>query len=178
MATNTKTVNNVKRPSGINIYVDEKGRDVYYDVFTKRGYVIQEKNRATYSKFENRYLLCLILIILLCSITNNYVLSIIIGVVVAIIYEVAFRFKFLETLVAINNFKPKEKYSIIDQIANSNQKQKTIIKAILYVALAVLIIINAYRQHLSTPLMILSYLVSVFGVASAVINTIALTKMK
>lgn len=170
--------NNVKRPSGIHIYVDDKGRDVYYDVFTKRGYVIQEKNRASYAKFENRYLLCIILTILLVSITNNYVLSIIIGVAVAIVYEVAFRGTFLSTLVAINNFKPKEKYSIIDQIANSNQKSKTIIKAILYIALAILIVINAYRQALSTPLMILSYLVSVFGIASAIVNIIALTKMK
>lgn len=172
------TVNNVKRPSGIHIYIDDKGRDVYYDVFTKRGYVIQEKNRSTYARFENRYLLCIILIILLCSITDNYLLSIIIGVVAAIIYEIAFRFNFLTTLVAINNFKPKEKNSIINQIANSNQKQKTIIKVILYIALAVLIVINAYKQGLSTPLIILSYIVSLFGIASAIINIIALTRMK
>lgn len=168
----------VKRPSGIHIYLDEKGRDVYYDIFTKNGYVIQEKNRASYAKFENRYLLCIILTILLCGITNKYLLSIIIGLAVAIVYEIAFRASFLPTLVMLRNFVPKEKYSIVDQIAKSNQKQKTIIKVILYIALAILIVINAYRQQLSMPLMILSYLVSIFGIASAIINIIALSKMK
>lgn len=169
---------NIKRPTGLHIYEDNKGRDVYYDIFTKKGYVIQEKNRQTYSKYENRYLLVIILIILLCSITNMYLLSIIIGVVVAGVYEFSFRYKFLDGLVCLNNFKPDKKNSIIDQIASSGQKNKVIIKIVLYIALAVLIVLNGYRQNLSTLLMVICYIVAVFGIASAVVNFIALTRMK
>lgn len=167
-----------KHASGRNIYVDERGRDVYYDRFTKNGYLIQEKNLKSYFMYQNRFILVIIGIILGYNFLASLETCIIIGVIVAIIIEIMFRRKYLPSLITIQGFKPEKKLPVYKQIADGEARGKVILKTFLYLAMSILLVLNAYIEKLEFPMFALSVVVAIISLYACAVNAIALTKMK
>lgn len=163
--------------AGMNIYLNTSGNTVYYNVFDKKGYIVSHKVEQKFRMFYYRYFLIIAILVLLGDYFKTFGNTLLVGIVAAIAAEVYFRSVFLKKLKSIENFKRDRKVSKIENIVRGNEKEKAIMKACAYVVLGVLIVINAIQQNYNLAFMILSVLVAIYAVYSAVINGIAISKM-
>lgn len=155
---------------GIHIYEDNHGRAVYYDVFTKCGYVLDDREQA-YRPYAMRFVIGIFAAILTYMFELPIWLCILLGVVAYGVMEVKFR-KFLTTVPTMIDFKPTKRVGLVESAADDT-KNRILLKLLLYFALAVLIILNAYQQKYRGFMLALNYVISVFGVAFGVIQILA-----
>ena len=73
------------------------------------------------------------------------------------------------------DFKPKKRIGLVESAADDT-KNRILLKVLLYFALAVLIILNAYQQKFTGFMLGLNYLISVFGVVFGIIQIMAFVK--
>ena len=65
----------------------------------------------------------------------------------------------------------------MESIINSKEKERVIMKAIAYILLSILVIINAIQQNFNLMFLILSTLVAIYSFYIGIINSIAFIKM-
>ncbi|HQB32728.1 MAG TPA: hypothetical protein PLI19_05290 [Erysipelotrichaceae bacterium] len=170
--------NKEKIIAGKNIYKDEKGRTVLYRESEKTGYVIQEKNQQAYNLYANRYAISVIAGILAANfnVPIPYCIAITIGIMAFLEYR--YRLNFLPSLVQIKNFKPTENISTLDALVMEKDKKRNLTLVILYPLFGALIIINGLQMKASPLIMGGNILIAIFALYMAVINFIALRKIK
>lgn len=164
--------------TGRNIYIDKRNRTVYYDVFTKIGYVIPPEDERKMFLYKNRLAIILFAAILTIDTVFNIIVAAILGIALFLIIEAYYRFFIFKKFKVSSSFDREKRKSQLKTIVETNEKGKSIILIGLYIAFSILVIINAYSQNYTIWVMILSYAFSLFGVYSASIHIIAITKMK
>lgn len=149
---------------GINIYHDDKNRQVYLNRINHIGYVIdgQDKLFRTYS---SRFFIGIVAAVIANMFDIPVIYSVLIGVIAYFLMEIKFR-KFLNTLPQIPNFVPEKRDSTV--VAESNlATNKIVLKIILFLALAVLLVINADMQKYTGAMLYLNWLLAVFALVMA-----------
>ncbi len=161
---------------GVSIY-QEKKRTVYYDMFTKSGYVINNAEVRNYMLFSNRHTAIALGAVVIYYLTNNVVLSVVAGIAALVIMELVFRKTFLQKLPEIKNYQRPHKQSYVDSIATDETVTRILLLILIGVLLAFMLIYNIatgiYKDQLSV---IMSYMVVVGAVILTVLHTIALIK--
>ena len=152
-----------KQIRSFSVYLDKNGNSIYYDRFTKCGYLLKEEVFAQFRTYNNRYLLAFMFGILAYNFITDLRWTILITVGIAVVMEFFFRKKFLTHLTKYPNFKPVVKA----QENNSEPKSKIIMRMVLYLAFAVLIVLNAYQQKYGNLILFTSYLAAVIAVYGA-----------
>ena len=146
--------------SGRRIYRDEKGRVLYYNPRTLTGYVITSEHVAKYRQLSSRFLIGFLGAIVGYLIFDQWDIPNWIGVFIGIgcwLYmEYQFRSVFLPSLVQIHNFIPKDKPSLLESSAKDTIGRLAL-KAGLYFAFAVLIMLDVYMYLDPTPLMLAAF---------------------
>lgn len=164
------------QPKGLFVYQNDKGQYVYSDLFTTGGYVISRSDYKKYQVYALRYILGVAIVALL-SMLIDWKPAIIVGVLTVLVGEVLFRVKFLGKTCSYDpRFKKPEANSFLDKITKSTDPSKKIIKAILFVAFGILIVINGYQQNYTGFFMILSWAVGVLSEIFAVLFFISFIK--
>ena len=143
--------------SGWHVYKDERGRAVYYDVFSKTGYILAN-NEQRYKQFSMRFVMGAIAFILILMFNMPIWVCLLAGVAVYAFLEFKFR-QFLKTLVRVENFKCNEKMKSEASI-KTLETNKVILKMALLFALAILIIINAKNENYQGWMLYLNYVIS------------------
>ncbi|MEG0176813.1 hypothetical protein [Anaerorhabdus sp.] len=164
--------------SGRNIYQDEKGRNILYNKNSGVGYLIQEKDEKNYNMYKNRYIFVIVGVILATNFLANVWICLAFGLIALAILEYRYRKVFIPTLVQITNFKPYENLTYIDQIVKNAEPNKILLSGILYVAFAILLVINGIEMKLSTALMIGNIVIACGSIVFAGIHFIAFARMK
>lgn len=134
--------NNKKKDvlSGLHIYKDDHNRNVYYDVFSKHGYIINDIQ--TYRLCSNRFIIGLVGGALIYTFGMEFWIGILVGLAVYAVMEIKFR-SFLKRQSIILNFSPKTKISALEQFAFEDRK-KLMLKMVLVYLFAILIVIYPY----------------------------------
>lgn len=168
---------NSEKLTGLHIYQDDKGRDVYYDIFSKKGYLLQPSTLKKYFLFKNRYIIAAALGILLLGFIQPPYLPILIGVATAIALEIYFRISFLPSLSTVKGFKPSERQSYLNRIIDNTPKGKIIMKVVLYLALSILLVVNALQAGYTGINLYFSLGLAAAGLVMSVIQVMALVKL-
>lgn len=163
--------------AGMNIYYNEAGNTVYYNIFDKKGYIVGHKVEQKFRLFYYRYFIIIAILVLLGDYFKSFENTLLVGVGAAFVAEVYFRKVYLKKLKCIENFKREKKVSKIEILIKSKDKEKITMKACAYVVLGILIVLNAIQQNYNITFVILSGLIAVYAIYSAVINGIALSRM-
>lgn len=146
--------------SGRHIYKDEKGRVLYYNPRTLTGYVIKSENVAKYRQLSSRFLIGFLGAIVGYLIFDQWDMPNWIGIIIGIgcwLYmEYQFRSVFLPSLVQIHNFVPKEKPSLLESTAKDTIGRLAL-KAALFFAFAILIMVDVYVYLETTPLTLAAF---------------------
>lgn len=158
---------------GMHIYVDHRGRAIYYDVITKIGYVMDDYENA-YRPYAMRFVIGIFAAVMMSMFVLPMWMCGLIGFAAYGFMEVKFRL-FLKKLPQLLDFKPEKRAGMVDTAANEEPK-KIIAKLVLYMLLAVLIIINAYDQKYDGVMLAANWLIAAFGAYFAIIQIMALLK--
>lgn len=164
--------------AGNNIYLDKHGDTVYYNIFNKNGYIVSKQVEQKFRIFYHRYSIIVVVMILLGDYFNSLTNTFLFYIVATILVEIYFRLVFLKKLKVIKDFKRECKTSKIESIINSKEKEKTIMKAVAYLLLSVLLVINAIQQNFNIIFLILSVGFALYSVYIGVINIIAFRRMR
>ena len=173
-----KAKGKVIRLSGRNIYTDKKGRVIFYDMITKKGYLVDKKHENSALFFKNRFVVLLFAAILFGATFLTWLQAAVAWAVMMAIAEFAFRRGFLKKLEVVNDVDFERRVSALQYIVENKAKGKVIVLIVLYLLLAVLVILNAYVEKYSVGLCVLSGGIALVGVYFAILHIVALTKMK
>lgn len=163
--------------AGTNIYLNKYGNTVYYNVFDKKGYIVGHKVEQKFRLFYYRYFMIIALLVLLGDYFKSFENTLLVGGVGAILVEIYFRKVFLKQLKSIDNFQRDKKVDKLEMIVKNRDKGNIIMKACAYVALSVLIVINAIQQNHNLAFIILSGVISVYAIYSAILSMVAVKRM-
>lgn len=170
-----KDSNNI---SGRNIYLDQHGQTVYYDPFTKKGYIIDKKIENKFFIYKNRFVLILMAIILFSEYFPSWKHATITGVAIYLLAEILFRFKFLRSLRQTTKFSRETRQTMLKSIIASKDQKRTVLRIILYLAFSILIVLNAITIKADIAVMVVSVLLSIIAAYCVLVNIIALIKMR
>lgn len=132
---------------GFFVYQDEQGRDIYYDPFKKTGYYLREEHLKTLSFYQNRFFLLLAGCFLAYNFLTKSLLALAIFFVgFLVLWEFVFRSRYLAKLQVAPNFVPSKKQSILDRMVREEAPEMLLLRAILYIILAILLPWNAYES--------------------------------
>lgn len=166
------------RLSGRNIYTDKKGRTIYYDFVTQKGYLVDKKSENSAVFYKNRIVVILFAAILFAATFLSVIQAVIAWAVMMALAEFAFRRSFLKKLEPVTDVDFERRVSALHYITENKEKGRVVVLAVLYLVFAVLVILNAYTEHYSTGLWIFSGCLALVGVYFGVLHIIALTRMK
>ena len=164
--------------AGSNLYLDIYGNTVYYNIFDKNGYIVSKEVEQKFRLFYYRYSIIIIVLILLGDYFKSLQNTLIVGIGAVALVEIYFRVIYLKKLKVLKNFKRDKKVSKLEVIAKSKEKEKIIMKACAYILLSILIVLNAIQEKFNIIFIVLSGIVAIYSIYSAVINILAINKMK
>ena len=166
------------RLSGRNIYTDKRGRTIYYDLVTRRGYLIDKANENSAVFYKNRFVVILFAAILFGATFLSWLQALIAWAIMMALAEFAFRRVFLKKLDPVTDVDFERRVSALQYIIENKERGRVIVLAFLYLLFAVLIILNAYVEKYSVGLLIFSGCLALVGFYFGILHIIALTKMK
>lgn len=172
----TKPVEKI-RLSGRNIYTDKKGRTIYYDFVTRQGYLVDKKNENSAQFYKNRLVVILFAAILFAGTFLTWIQAIIAWAVMMAVAEVMFRRSFLKKLEKVTDVDFEKRVSALQYTMENKETGRIILLAVLYLALAVLVVLNAYMEKYSLELLVLSGGIALVGVYFSVLHFVALIKL-
>lgn len=165
--------------NGLFIYQDPKSGTVYYDILTKKGYVLTTSDIKTYTIYSSMFSLCLLLSMGLTYFANiKLTTALIIFVLLYIGSELLFRFAFFYKLPEADNFKPFKRDSIITMFAKKLSVQRLIVLIILLVALVILMPIYANMSNFTGLELYITYIIEALLIAGTIISIAALISKK
>ncbi len=161
--------------SGLSIYQDPKRGTIFYDIFTKKGYILTSSDVKTYTIYTAMLPLCFIVAFAAMSLFKlDYIVALIIFLVLFIAVMILFRVKFFYTLPEAEGFKPVKRENIFVYIARTFPKNRLIVLIMMLVALTILMPIYANMENVEGVNLYGSYVVSAATLIGAIICTIAL----
>ncbi|HJA13044.1 MAG TPA: hypothetical protein H9799_08900 [Candidatus Mediterraneibacter merdipullorum] len=166
------------RLSGRNIYTDKKGRTIFYDLVTKKGYLVDKASENSAVFYKNRLVIILFAAILFGATFLTKIQALIAWAVMMALAEFAFRKVFLKKLEPVTDVDFERRVSALQYIIENKERGRVIALAFLYLLFAVLIVLNAYLEKYSTGLLVFSGCLALVGLYFGILHIIALTKMK
>lgn len=165
--------------TGRNIYKDGLNRYVYFNPRTRVGYVITEEKMAKYTTLNFRYFLGFVAAVLLYTLEwgLNIFLCGAIGIAVILVFEFTFRSKFLPSCIQIMEFVPEHKFTRIQMMSQETVARQSL-KIALYIAFAILFVLNAHDQKFSDVMIGISYFVALLGIGMAILQGTAIAYKK
>ena len=164
--------------SGRNIYTDKKGRVIFYDMLTKKGYLVDKSSENAAVFFKNRFVVILFAAILFGATFLSVLQAVIAWAVMMALSEFAFRMSFLKKLEPVTDVDFERRVSVLQYIVENKERGRIIVLIILYFLFSVLVLLNAYTENYSVKLWVFSGCLAVVGVYFGVLHIVALIKMK
>lgn len=167
----TVTTDTKNQVGGFSVYRDDKNRQVYLNRLNHIGYVItgHEKLFRTYS---SRFFIGIVAAVFTYMFNVPLYLCIVIGIAAFIFMELKFR-KFLKALPQIADFKPHNRVGTVQAEANTDIK-KILTKILLFIALSILLLVNAYQQQYEGVILYLNYVLSACALVMCIVEVRAL----
>lgn len=158
--------NENEQPAGRNLYLDDKGRLVYYSRLLKKAVYVPKFDYKKFQRFRLRYVIAIASFMVLYTIMGAWFntpgwIPVLIAVLIWAGMEYSF-VKFLKGLQPVKKFRPEELTKTFDLAYTPDMKSKCIIKIVLYFALGILIVVNAYEQQYAAWLIAFCWLAMVF----------------
>ena len=154
MAKNKKEID-PKDLNGLSIYHDEK-RTVYAPFFSKKAYIITEKNIKEYISYIQGYLIALMIFAVAYIVTKNPLIGILLAVTFLISSIVVFYINFIKKASVIEDYKKEPKDSFAIRQAKSLDRKNIITIIICCPLLALAFMLNSYFNKFTGAALYLS----------------------
>ena len=128
---------------GMFIYKNKNNQNVYYDIITKKAYIITKQDENKYSVFSSRLVMSISLSILITWLIKISIpFAILAGVALYVITTLIFRLKFLPSLVEDTKFIKPKRSNIFHDSAKTTPLNKMIVGCVIILVIIALSIIE------------------------------------
>lgn len=163
--------------SGLFIYQDPKRGTVYYDILSRKGFILTSSDVKTYTLYTAMLPLCMIAALLCTSFFHiTYVSALLIFIALYLLAAIAFRIFFFYKLPEAENWKPRKRDNIIVSMATNFSKARLIILIFLLLALTVLMPAYAVIEKLDGFNLYASYILAFLTAIGSIIAFLALIR--
>lgn len=161
--------------SGIFIFQDAKRGTIFYDIFTRKGYILTSSDVRTYTIYTAMFPLCIVIALFSVSLFKiNYFSAFLIFVALYLLASAYFRFTFFYKLPVAERWKPAKRESIFMYFARGFSKQRLLVLIVLLLALTILMPIYANMEHYEGVNLYATYVVAIVTGIMFIIVTISL----
>ena len=165
--------------NGLFIYHDHKKGTLFYDIFTRRAFIITSSDVQKYLVYSSMFPVCILVSFAMMSLFSLSMVDMaIVFISLLIISEALFRFFFFYKLPEVKNWKPEKRGSIISYLESNYSSTRLILLIVLLLALAAVIPLYGYVEQLKGAEFYLNCLISAGALAFAIITAIALIRKK
>lgn len=167
--------------SGYHIYQDKQKRNVYYDIFTKKAYILRPSAMKQYNFYSKRLFFPIIVFVLCYSIQFGEIKLGIAGslsaaALIFAIIECFFRFRFLASLSISTHFVPYGKSSFLSRLQEGSTKSDLIVRGCLYSAFGILLIIYGFLAEFTNIELTGCIMVSILLIGYGLLHLFAIKK--
>lgn len=162
MAQTTRTIRNkngkestmtldVNQPVGKRLYLDSKRRTIYLSPILHEALYLPKYDFKRFNQYRNRYFITAATLMVSATVFDSWFnlpiwVAILLAALVFAIIEYRF-YKFQKSLSVIKDFDKSKAVCTESTEITKEALTKAWLKAALYVALGVLLVLNAYEQH-------------------------------
>lgn len=156
-----KRIETKRHLSGPFIHQEKIG-DVYYDIFTRKGYIILNKDINTYHKYLSILFLIILLPFLLVQLFSiSILLAFVIGLALFIVFLLIFKFNYIYKLTPVDNYIPSKKQKLYITLAENLSFLRLTLCTIAAFATSILLIVLAVVQNYKGIDLVLIFIFSV-----------------
>jgi len=170
---------NINNINGLFIYHEKNIGTIWYDIFTKKGYIMVNsdfKQYALYTMILPAAILIALMLYLVAKV--DLVLSIVSFLVISIIGEVYFRYSFFYKLPVAKNWNKPSKQNIITKLSEKYSSSRLILLMVLLYTICILSIGDIFLENVVAPGIYLNIAMGAASLIFAIIVTIAKIKQK
>ncbi len=161
------------------IYHDQKKGTIFYDIFTKRAFIITTSDVQKYLVYTSMFPACILISFGVMSLLSlNLVDMMIMFIALMILSESLFRFFFFYKLPEVKNWKPEKKETVVSYLENNYSSARLTLLTVLLIALAAVIPLYTYIEEMKGIEYYLNYLIAAIALIFALIVIIALVRKK
>ena len=165
--------------NGLFIYHDQKKGTIFYDIFTKRAFIITTSDVQKYLVYTSMFPACILISFGVMSLLSlNLVDMMIMFIALMILSESLFRFFFFYKLPEVKNWKPEKKETVVSYLENNYSSARLTLLTVLLIALAAVIPLYTYIEEMKGIEYYLNYLIAAIALVFALIVIIALVRKK
>ena len=165
--------------SGLFIYQDPKKGTIFYDILTRKGYVLTSKDVKKYVLYTSLFpISVLVSIFVMSTFKLSFVQTALVFAGIYLIGAIYARFMFFYKLPVADKWKPFKKESIVSQLANNYSSTRLIILLILLLLLTVMMPIYPSVTEMNTLNQYACYILSGVTAVFAILTIMALIKQK
>lgn len=150
------------QPVGKNLYFDKKRRLVYVSPYLHEALYLPKYEYKKFNRYRSRYVVSAATFMILGpAFSNWFELPLWIAIVIALLALAGFEYsfyKFQKGLAVVKNFDKESAVSTVEQRITTESRQKAYIKIVLYLALGILLVFNAYDQQFSQTIIIICWI--------------------
>lgn len=164
MAQNTRTIRSkngkestfildANQPVGKRLYLDSKRRTIYLSPLLHEALYLPKYDFKRFNQFRNRYFIAAATLMIAVTVFDSWFKlpvwgAFVLAALVFAVFEYRF-FKFQKTLSVVKDFDKSKAVCTETVDITKEAITKAWLKAVLYLALGVLLVLNAYEQHYS-----------------------------
>lgn len=169
---------NKKQAGGFFVYHDDRGRSIYYDIFTKNGYLITNRDLDKFALFNLRYFVAALafMIVFVFFGAESLFWALLAALIAFIISYLVFRFTLMNKLPLLPGFVKPKNAGFITQTAQDLSTGTLLIVIFMCLALAGLFIINIGLSEINGTELWGYYVVIVLLIVFALAHIAALIK--
>lgn len=169
----------INKINGLFIYHEKNLGTIWYDIFTKKGYIMVNSDFKQYALYTMVLPAAILVALMLYIIAKaGLVLSIVTFLVISIIGEVYFRFAFFYKLPVAKNWDKPSKQNITTKFSKKYSSSRLTLLMILLYTIFVLSIGDIFVEKVTAPGIYLNIIMGVVSIIFAIIVTIAKIKQK
>lgn len=172
-----KTKRNISEINGLFIYHEKNIGTVWYDIFTKKGYIMVNSDFKQYALYTAVLPIAVLVGLLLYMIAKvGIVLSVAAFLVISIVGELYFRFAFFYKLPVAKNWDKPAKQSLSTKFAEKYSSSRLILLMVLLYTIFALSVGDIFIENVKAPGIYLNIAMGAASLILAIIVTIAKIK--
>ena len=164
---------------GLFINQDPKKGTVYYDILSRRAFILTSSDVPTYMLYTSMLPVCILVAFLFMSLFRlDYIYGLIIFLVSYLIAMILFRIFFFYKLIEVENYTPENKGNIVSFLAENYSTKRLLILTLLLVLLTVVIPLNVQLQKMEGINKYGSYVACAITGIGTILSILAMLKQK
>jgi len=174
-----KSKRNISEVNGLFIYHEKNIGTVWYDILTKKGYILVNsdfKQYVLYTAVLPTAVLVGLMLYIMAKV--GIVLSIVAFLVIFVAGELYFRFSFFYKLPVAKNWDKPRKQNITTKLSEKYNSTRLILLMILLYTICILSIGDIFIENIKAPAIYINIAMAAASLIFAIIVTIAKSKQK